>query len=254
MDAFGPWYIKEGRKVLKRWGLIFTCLCSRAIHLETLNLMETDAFFNALRRFINRRGNVRGLRCDQGTNFVREKNELSTAWKEINTESVKNFLLSHDCDLIKFKLNVPCASHMLVIWEQLILTVRSVLSGLLHDHAQQLDDEALRTLFTEAENIVNSRLLTINNLSDPEAPEPVTPNHMLTLKTKVVLPPPGNFSRPDLYSRKRWRRIQYLTDQLWHSWQQEYLLKLEYCLLQQKRQKWNNVSPYCRVDSNLPPR
>ena len=49
MDAFGPWYIKEGRKELKRWGLIFTCLSSRAIHLETLNSMETDAFINALR-------------------------------------------------------------------------------------------------------------------------------------------------------------------------------------------------------------
>ena len=241
MDAFGPWYIKEGRKVLKRWGLIFTCLCSRAIHLETLNSMETDAFINALRRFINRRGKVRELRCDQGTNFVGGKNELSTALREMNTESVKNFLLSQDCDLIEFKLNVPCASHMGGIWERLIRTVRSVLSGLLDDHAQQLDDEALRTLFTEAENIVNSRPLTIDNLSDPQAPEPITPNHLLTFKTKVVLPPPGNFSRPDLYSRRRWRRIQYLSDQFWHRWKQEY------CLLQQKRQKWNNVSPNSRV-------
>ena len=241
MDAFGPWYIKEGRKVLKRWGLIFTCLCSRAIHLETLNSMETDAFINALRRFINRRGKVRELRCDQGTNFVGGKNELSTASKEINTESVKNFLVSQDCDLIEFKLNVPCASHMGGIWERLIRTVRSVLSGLLDDHSQQLDDEALRTLFTEAENIVNSRPLTIDNLSDPDAPAPITPNHLLTFKSKVVLPPPGNFSRPDLYSRRRWRRIQYLSDQFWHRWQ------LEYCLLQQKRQKWNNVSPNSRV-------
>ena len=64
------------------------------------------------------------------------------------------------------------------LWERLIRTVRSVLSGLLEDHAQQLDDEALRTLFTEAENIVNSRRLTIDNLSDPEAPEPITPNHL----------------------------------------------------------------------------
>ena len=77
MDAFGPWYIKEGRKVLKRWGLIFTCLCSRAIHLETLNSMETYAFINALRRFINRRGKVHELRCDQGTNLSGEKMSLA---------------------------------------------------------------------------------------------------------------------------------------------------------------------------------
>ena len=201
MDVFGPWYIKEGRKELKRWGLIFTCLSSRAVHLETLNSMEMDAFINALRRFINRRGKVHELRCNQGKNFVGGRNELNAALREVNTDSSKNFLVTQDCDLIEFKMNMPSASHMGGIWERLIRTVRSVLSGLLEDHAQQLDDESLRTLFTEAENIVNSRPLTIDNLSDPDAPEPIKPNHLLTLKAKVVLPPPGNFSRPDLYSR-----------------------------------------------------
>ena len=55
IDVFGPFYIKEGRKELKRWGLIFTCLSSRVIHLETLNSMTTDSFLNALRRFISPR-------------------------------------------------------------------------------------------------------------------------------------------------------------------------------------------------------
>ena len=68
-----------------------------------------------------------------------------------------------------------------------------------------------------------------------------TPNHLLTLKSKVVLPPPGNFSWPDLYSRRRWRRIQSLSDQFWRRWQREYFL------LQQKRQKWNDVSPNSQV-------
>jgi len=57
--------------------------------------------------------------------------------------------VSQDCDVIEFKLNEPCASHMGGIWERLICTVRS---ALLVDHVQQLDDEAFRTLFTEAEN------------------------------------------------------------------------------------------------------
>ena len=56
-------------------------------------------------------------------------------------------------------------------------------------------------------------------------------SHQITclLLAKEVLPPPGNFSRPDLYSKRRWRRIQYLSDQFWRRCQQGY------CLLQQIR-------------------
>ena len=232
MDVFGPFYIKEGRKELKRWGLIFTCLSSRAIHLETLNSMTTDSFLNALRRFISRRGKVRELRCDQGTNFVGAKYELASAFKELDTTPLKEYLSSQDCDWIDFNFNTPHASHMGGIWERQIRTTRSVLSSLLLDHGTQLDDESLRTLMTEAESIVNCRPLTVENLSDPLAPELLTPNHLLTLKTQVVLPPPGKFESLDQYSRKRWRRVQYLANQLWLRW------KKEYCSLLQKRQKW----------------
>ena len=105
MDVFKPWYIKEGRKPMKRYGLIFTCLASRAVHLETLNSMEADSFINALRRFVNRRGKVRKLRSDQGTNFVGARNELSAALKELNKDRVKDFLLTKDCDCIEFNLS-----------------------------------------------------------------------------------------------------------------------------------------------------
>ena len=61
---------------------------------------------------------------------------------------------------------------------------------------------------------------------------PITPNHLLTLKTKVVLPPPGKFLDADQYSRKRWRRVQHLANEFWSRWKKEYLLTL------QTRQKW----------------
>ncbi|XP_063968310.1 uncharacterized protein LOC129267694 [Lytechinus pictus] len=69
MDVFGPWVIKDGRRELKRYGLLFSCMASRAVHIETLNSMTSDSFINALRRFLSIRGPVRQLRSDRGTNF-----------------------------------------------------------------------------------------------------------------------------------------------------------------------------------------
>ncbi len=75
VDLFGPWYIKEHRKELKRYGVIFTCLCSRAVHIETTVDLSTDSFLNALRRFQALRGPLRLLRSDQGTNFIGADNK-----------------------------------------------------------------------------------------------------------------------------------------------------------------------------------
>lgn len=85
MDCFGPFYVKEGRRELKRYGLLFTCLCSCAVHIELLNDMTADAFINAFRAFIALSGNVRLLRSDQGTNFVGARRELLEAIKEMMT-------------------------------------------------------------------------------------------------------------------------------------------------------------------------
>ena len=108
VDYFGPFYIKEKRSVLKRYGVLFTCMASRAVHLETANSMDTDSFINALRRFIAVRGPIRQLRSDMGSNFVGAKRELDI----VNHKRIKDYLLNNDCDYFNFKMNVPSASHM----------------------------------------------------------------------------------------------------------------------------------------------
>ena len=73
-------------------------------------------------------------------------------------------------------------------------------------------------------------------------PEPLTPNHLLTMKSKVILPPPGEFQRADLYSKKRWRRVQYLANEFWTGWRKDYLQSL------QPRQKWMAKRRNLQVD------
>ena len=232
VDYFGSFYIREGRKEMKRYGVLFTCMASRAIHLEIATLLTTDSFLNTYRRFVCRRGPIQQLRSDQGTNFVGAKNEMQAALNEMNHEKIQRELLKDNCDWFAWKMNVPHASHMGGVWERQIRTVRSVLTGLLQSHGSQLDDESLRTLTIEAEAIVNSRPLTTDDLSDSDSLDVLTPNHLLTMKSSVILKPPGNFQRADVYSRKCWRRVQQLTNDFWQRWRKSYLQSL------QTRQKW----------------
>jgi hypothetical protein len=182
VDYFGPWIIKERRKELKRYGVLFTCLASRAVHLEIAHSLSTDSFINALRRFVCRRGPVRQLRSDQGTNFIGARGELKDALLELDHGRIASEMLKSHCDWITFKMNVPSASHMGGSWERQIRTVRNVLSAMLDTSGAQLDDESLATFFCEAEAIVNSRPLNVDTINDPDSLRPLTPNHLLTMK------------------------------------------------------------------------
>ena len=252
LDTFGPYYVKECRKQLKRHVILFTCLSSRAIHLESIMNLETDSFIQALRRFVARRGKVRQIICDPGKNFEGAINELKRNFNEMDHEAVTQYLQSQSCDWIDWKTNPPKASHMGGVWERLIRSVRTVLSAILRDHSAKLNDESFRTLLAEAECVVNSRPLSTESLQDPTS-LPLSPNSLLTAKNKVVLPPPGVFQKEDVFCRKRWRQVQHLANEFWIRWKKEYLQ----CL--QVRQKWNTKTPNFQVndivlikDENLP--
>ena len=83
-DYFGPFRIKEGRKELKHYSVLFTCLSSRAVHIEATNSLETNSFLNTLCHFIARRGPVCEIRSDQGTNIVGAEKELKKALDEMD--------------------------------------------------------------------------------------------------------------------------------------------------------------------------
>ena len=241
VDLFGPFLVKERRSELKRYGVLYTCFASRAIHIETTCSLETDTFLLSFRRFTARRGPVRSLHSDNGTNFVGADNELKRAFDEMDHSKIKAHLGERSCEWITWKRNPPTASHMGGVWERQIRSVRAILQSLLKTYGHVLNDESLRTLLLEAEAIVNSRPLTVENINDPTC-LPLSPCQLLTMKSKVILPPPGVFEKEDLYCRKRWRRVQYLANEFWQRWRKEYLGSL------QARQKWNKVRRNFMVD------
>ena len=114
VDLFGPIIVKQGR--LKRWGVLFTCLTIRCIHLEVVESADTDCFINTLRRFVNRRGSPETFYSDCGTNFKGATKELNDVIDELKRkeEVIKDFASSKN---ITWIFNPPSAPHMGGAWK-----------------------------------------------------------------------------------------------------------------------------------------
>ena len=243
-DVFGPWTVctrktRGGAANSKRWGLVFTCLNSRAIHIEVLESMDASAFICVLRRFFALRGHATLLRCDRGTNFICAKTELKEALRNVDKDQVEKYVTEQGCS---WEFNPPHASHFGGVWERQINTIRRVLDAMFVElGATQLTHELLVTLMAEVVAIVNARPISVipTELDDPQ---PLSPAMLLTMKSRPAGPPPGDFLPADVYARRRWRCIQYLADNFWSRWRREYLQN------QQRRQKWCEIKRDLRGD------
>lgn len=227
-DYFGPFLVKRGRGTEKRYGCVFTCLTSRAVHIEIAHSLDVDSFLNALVRFMNRRGRPKEIRSDNGTNYRGGEREMREALEKWNAQKIEEFLKQRE---IVWKFNPPAASSMGGVWERIIRSIRYVLKSLLRE--QVTTDEVLTTLMTQVESILNSRPLTTCS-DDPDDDVPLTPNHILLMRSNACMPL-GVFSPSDGYVRRRWRQCQYLANLFWRRWIKEYLPTL------QVRQKWSNT-------------
>ncbi|KAL9974183.1 hypothetical protein ACROYT_G011194 [Oculina patagonica] len=237
LDVFGPWQVcarrtRGGLSNAKRWAVLFTCLSSRAIHIEVIESMDTSSFINALRRFLALRGPVIQIRSDCGSNFVGARNELQGVLTPSDVSTTRSYLLKEGCEWV---FNPPHASHAGGAWERMIGVTRRVLEAVLADvPSRHLTHEVLTTLMAEVSAIVNARPL-VPVSSDPDAPEILTPATLLTQKPQQLKQPPGEFNATDLYS-KQWKRVQHLANVFWSRWRKEYLPTL------QPRRKWQDKS------------
>ncbi|XP_026739836.1 uncharacterized protein LOC113502195 [Trichoplusia ni] len=204
VDYFGPMQVTIGRRVEKRWVALFTCLTTRAVHLELAPSLSASSMIMALRRMAARRGTPRTLFSDNGTNFVGANKELEAAALEKG---------------IKWKFIPPGSPNMGGAWERLVRTVKTALAVVLNERSPP--EEVLHTLMTEVEHIVNSRPLTPVSM-DPNDAESLTPNHFLLGRSCGAMAP-GEFEDTELVGKATWRTAQRLADHFWRRWVKEYL-------------------------------
>ena len=153
------------------------------------------------------------LRSDNGSNFMGAQKELGKAYKEMDPQETELFLHNIGVDYINLAQESTSGGGGGGVWERQIQWARTILMLLLHTHGRSLNDESLSTLLAETEAIVNSRPLTVDTLGDVQSEHPICPRNILTMKSKVVLPPSGHFLKADEYGRKRWRRIQHIVNE-----------------------------------------
>ncbi|KAK0136704.1 hypothetical protein N1851_027112 [Merluccius polli] len=224
VDCFGPLTVRNRRASEKRWGIIYTCLTTRAMHLEVLHHLTTDSFLMSFKRFASRRGTPKTLRSDRGTNFVGGEAELRESYASM-TEEARDRLAEKQ---VKFEFNPPNAPHFGGAWEREIRSVKNILRTVL---GQQVPtDEVLETVLVEIEGILNSRPLGYTS-SDVADLDPITPSFLLMGRRDSSLPQVV-YDPAELTGRRLWRHSQVLADQFWKQFILHYLPTL------QVRQKW----------------
>ncbi|KAK3103260.1 hypothetical protein FSP39_017922 [Pinctada imbricata] len=243
VDCFGPWNVttrktRGGSADSKRWAVLFTCMCSRAVHIEVIEQMSTASFINALRRFYSIRGAVKEFYSDRGTNFIGAVRELGMYSINVEDPAIRSILAERNT---VWKFNTPYSSHMGGVWERLIGVTRRILDAILLEvkHAK-LTHEVLCTFFAEVAAIINSRPL-VPVSSDSNSPTVLSPNILLTQKVGDVSDAPLNLNVRDLYT-SQWKIVQILADRFWERWRKQYLQSL------QSRNKWKGVKPNVQVD------
>ena len=148
---FEPFYVTVRRTTVKWWGFLFTCLTTRAVHVEIVTSMDTSSCVVGVGRFVSRRGTPALIRSDNGTNFIvteKKLREIVEKWNLVNIAAE----LAHKG--IKWRFNPPSAPHQGGIWERLVRSFKRVLYTILG--TRRLTDEVLHTTFCIVENAFKS--------------------------------------------------------------------------------------------------
>ncbi|GFW39870.1 integrase catalytic domain-containing protein [Trichonephila clavipes] len=249
----GPFQIKfkNQRKGIfsKVYVAIFVCLATKAIHLEAVTDLTTEAFIAALKRLCARRGRISTLMSDNATNFKGAAAELNRFIKLIcnKNETLANYFAS---EAIQWKFIPPRSPNFGSLWETGVKSFKHHLYRTLVN--SKITFEEFETIIIQIEGILNSRPLVplSDNINEYEV---LTPGHFIIGRPISAIPEPAILDISD-NRLSRWQYTPKCVQTVWKRWKNDYLNHL------QQRNKWqfekNNVAVGCLVllkENDLPP-
>ena len=230
-DFGGPFLLKDrqtrGAKLIKAYMCLFICMSTKAVHIELVTELTTQAFLAALNRFIGRRGKPSNIYSDNGSNYRGANTELKKIYDFLirNSEYLATQLAN---DFIKWHF-IPAASPSFGgIWEAGIKSAKVHIKRVIGE--SHLTFEQFATVLTQIEAILNSRPLCPLT-QDPDDIAALTPGHFLIGRPITNLPELNLVDVP-INRLSKWQHLQVMSQHFWRRWQREYLSEL------QTRVKW----------------
>ena len=223
VDYLGPFAFRQNRSDCKAWGLLFTCLCTRCIHVEIVTSLDLDSFLLASLRFTNLRGAVDTVYSDNGSSFKAAADKLPAllGYTELHNSLCKKCL--------NWVFIPPYASSQGGSWEIMVKLFKKALTSVIGEARRKPSLIELQTFTSDAVRIVNDRPLTTSSC-EPNDLAPITPSSPLGQNLAPNTPLSAFHDRGDL--RKDFTYNSTLAHRFWFSWIKGYLPTL------QGRSKW----------------
>ena len=217
VDFFGPFMIRgevQKRTRGKCFGVIFTCLVSRAIHVDISSDYSTDSFLQVLRRFASIRGWPRKVYSDNGTQLVVASKELKNIVKGLDEAKLKRYGVTHGTD---WNFTPADAPWMNGATEALIKSVKKALNAIIGEQVMRFSE--LQTVMFEAAQIVNQRPIG-RNPTNPDDGSYLCPNDLLLGRASPNVPQ-GPFQERTS-QQFRFDYIQKVVESFWKKWTRDY--------------------------------
>lgn len=256
VDFAGPVYVLNskgrGAKTSKAYICIFICMAVKAIHLELVSDLTSEAFIAAFKRFVARRGRCKEIWSDNGTNFVASNKELASMWQEAGLEIPGTAATELANDGTQWHFTPPYSPNFGGLWEAGVKSVKQHLRKIL---TSNLTFEEFATVLTQIEACLNSRPLLplstdVDLIDDIQV---LTPGHFIIGEAPITIPD-RDYTNYNINLLSRWQHTQRLVQAVWKRWQTEYLSRLN------QRPKWLKNAPEFAIgdivllkDENMPP-
>ncbi|KAF0709228.1 Integrase catalytic domain-containing protein, partial [Aphis craccivora] len=238
VDYAGPLQMREmslrKSRSYKVYIAIFVCFAVKAVHLEVVTELSTDAFLSAFDRFVARRGVPSDVFSDCGTNFIGADKQLQ---KLVNSPEGQ-ITIAEARSTCRWHFNPPSAPHFGGLWEAAVRSTKRLLTRTMGHHV--FTYEEFVTLITRIEAVLNSRPLTPVT-TDPSDLDYLSPGHFLIGQPLLAIPPRVEFDS-NISIKSRWKLLDQCHQSFWRKWSTEYLTTLN------ARTKWASEVPNIQVN------